>query len=524
MYRHLLRYNFRICAGLGPWLIVVPVGATMLVLFGLMSLASLIRTWTPGLVLEVLGPLLIAFVGANLLRPEYQYNSLETILTRPISFRIILSVRVLFAALGILALEALLCLYMTSVMHIEFSTPTVLFASAVSMAFLASLAIAVAAAWRSPTLGVAAAAAVWGLDLIAGPVLNPVVTLRGYAQSLAQPGELWDRWLLGKGILVALAVLLSIAAAKAARQPTAQRTIRRLVRSTVAVISIAVVYAGTGAGYKIHWMRQQEAALLNRSRLMYQQAFSVYGPVPVAYLFGPVFAQFVGYRPPWVKLPTATKGAFAPYREYEIEELREVAFGHPKSVWADNALFELGRMLTHEADQPDMGPEESRFGFECLELLVNEYPDSPFAPAALGRLTYLYGTFGRTAEADEAGHRLLNLYPSNEAAWETGTLLLERYWNEDRLEDALWVAENLARNGPEDDRPDALVEVGAVLAALDRRTEAEQRLNEAVEAASSLIMGIAADDKTLDDIDRMRKLSGARRRAQEELQALRDGK
>lgn len=524
MYRHLLRYNFRICAGLGPWLIVVPVAATMLVLFGLMSLTSLVRSSTPALVVEVLGPLLIAFVGANLLRPEYQYNSLETVLTRPISFRIIVTVRVLFAALGILALEALLCLYMATFMDVPFSILTALFASAVSMAFLASLAIAVAAAWRSPTLGVAAAAGVWALDLIAGPALNPVITLRGYAEALAHADQVGDRWLLGKGILVALTVLLTIAAARAARQPASQRTIRRLARSTVAAILVAAVYVASGAGYKIHWGRQHEAALLNRSRLTYQQAFSVYGPVPVAYVFGPVFAAFVGYRPPWAKLPTVAEGGLAPYREYEVERLRDVAFGHPNSIWADNALYELGRMSAREGDNADADFEDSRFALKCLETLAGEHPDSPFTPAALARLTYFYGTFGRIAEADEAGRRLLDLYPNNEAAWETATLLLERYWQEGRLKEALWVAEKLARNGPEDDRPDALVEAGAALAALGRRAEAEQRLNEAVAMANSLIMGMAEEEKTLDDIDRMRKLSGGRRRALEELEALRGGK
>jgi tetratricopeptide (TPR) repeat protein len=524
MYRHLLRYNFRICAGLGPWLLVVPVGATMLVLFGLMSLASLVRSWTPAVVVEVLGPLLLAFVGANLLRPEYQYNSLETILTRPISFRTILSVRVLFAALGVLALEALICLYMALVMHVEFNVPIAMLAAGVSMAFLASLAVAVAAAWRSPTLGVAAAAGVWALDLIVGPALNPVVTLRGYAQAVARPQEWWDAWILGKGVLAALAVVLILAAAKAARQPAAQRTIRRLVRSVIAIVLIATLYVASGAAYKVHWCREHEAMLVNRSRFVYRQAFRVYGPLPVAYLFGPAFARFVGYRPPWVDLPPGGSQEITPERQYDLDQLKQVAFGHPNSVWADNALYELGRALGAEGEGATVDRQTSRLGMECFEALVDGHPDSPFAPAGLARLSHLYEQVGQREESDEAGRRLLTLYPANEAAWETGELLLERYWSEDRLQDAHRVAEKLAANGPEDDRPDALVELGAVLAALGRRAQAEQRLNEAVAEASRLIMGIAEEEKTLDDISRMRQLSGARRRAQEELEALRAGK
>jgi len=521
MYRRLLRYNFRICAGLGPWLIVVPVAATMLVLFGLMSLASMVQGWTPAAVLETLGPLLLAFVGANLLRPEYQYNSLETILTRPISFRVILGVRLFFAALGVLALEALLCLYLSAVMHVEFSIPRTMFASAVSTAFLASLAVAVAAAWRSPTLGIAAAAAIWALDLISGPRLNPVLTLRGYALSLSRPDELWDAWLIGKGALAALTVLLLLAAGKAARQPAVQRSARRVVRSAAAILLIALLYIASGAGYKVQVCRGQEAVLLNRSRMAYQQSFAVYGPVPVAYLFGPVFARFVGYRAPGTKLPPRTSEEFTAERQYDLEQLKTVALGHPDSVWADNALYELGRLSTHDTDDPTGAVEVSSLGLSCLETLAGQHPESPFTPLALERLTYLYGSLGEPARADEAGRQLLNLYPSHEAAARTAALLLDRYEVEQRPEDALWVAEKLARSGAEDGRPEALIELGCALTTLGRRAEAEQRLNEAIEAATALILGIRADEKSLDEIDRLRKLNAARRRAQEELEALR---
>ncbi len=523
MYRRLLRYNVRICAGLGPWLIVVPVAATMLVLFGLMSLASMVQAWTPAAVLETLGPLLLAFVGANLLRPEYQYNSLETILTRPISFRVILGVRLFVAALGVLALEALLCLYLSAVMHVEFSILRTMFASAVSTAFLASLAVAVAAAWRSPTLGIAAAAAVWALDLISGPHLNPILTLRGYALSLSRPDELWDAWLVGKGALAALAVLLLLAAGKAARQPAVQRTARRVVRSAVAILLIALLYTASGAGYKVHVCRGQEAVLLNRSRMAYQQSFAVYGPVPVAYLFGPVFARFVGYRAPGTKLPPRSSEKLTPERQYDLEQLKTVALGHPDSVWADNALHELGRAFTHDTDDPTGAFEASRFGLDCLETLVSEYPESPFAPLALERLAYLYQKLGQTARADEAGRRLLNLYPSHEAAARTATMLLERFEAEQRPEDALWVAEKLTRSGAEDGRPEALIEFGCALTALGRRAEAEQRLTEAIEAANALALGVRSDAKSLDDIGRLRRFNAARRRAQEELEALRAG-
>lgn len=521
MYRRLLRYDLRICTGLGPWLIVVPVAGTMLVLFALMAMTSLVRAHTPVRILELLGPLLLAFVGVNLLRPEYQYNTLETVLTRPVSFHLILVTRVLFAAALVVALQVLLCLYMRTVMDKQFNATLAMLAALASIAFLASLAIAVAATWRSPMLGFGAAAAFWALDLVCGPRLNPVLTLNGYSADLARPDELWGHWWVGKTVLAALALLLVVVAGRAARRPAVQRSARRWVRGSIHILLIALAYVWSGAAYKVEWGRRHEVVLLNNSRQWYQRAFQMYGPVPVAHLFGPSFARLIGYRPPWVELPTAPGGQTASMRSYDRQQLRALAYGHPNSIWADNALFELGRSLI--AGEVNLGSpsQESREGIRCLESLASDHPDSPFAPLGLEKLVYVYEQRGRTAEGESAVRRLLTLCPESPSAQSAGRMVLSRLALEGRLEDALWIAETLAASASADDRPAALVEVGEVLVSLGRLDEARASYAEAVEIASGRTRALALiADKSPEDVQRLRELAAASRRAAEQLETL----
>ncbi len=522
MYRTLLRYNLRICTGLGSWLLVVPVGATMLVLFGVMAMVSVLKGGSPGLVLEAFGPILLAFVSTNLLRPEYQYGTLELALARPVSFRAILSARVLAASLVVIALVSGLGWYMQAVVRLPLNLPWALLATTVSMAFLASLAIAIAAAWRSPMLGLGVAAAFWALDLVAGPRLNPLLTLHGYEASRFYRGDLWDQWWLGKLLLAGLTVLLVIYAGRAAARPALQRTLARWVRTGLVVAFVALVYIATGAAYKVQWGIRHEAALQARSRFWYQQAFSVYGPVPVAYLMGPSFAHFVGYRAPWTPLPPGPDSGTR-QRLYDELRLREVAFGPASDRWADNALLELGRRATSGGSEAEAASDTVRMGIGALETLAREHPTSPLAPLGLEKLAAIYAATGRPADADNAVRRLVEVYPTTEAARRAGRVLLDQLMAQRRAADALPIADRLLSGATPDARPDCLVDVGCILAQLGRTEEATAKLNEALTAVTAATQALNAGEKSLDDITRMRKLVAARRRATEQLTALQAG-
>jgi ABC-type transporter Mla subunit MlaD len=65
------------------------------------------------------------------------------------------------------------------------------------------------------------------------------------------------------------------------------------------------------------------------------------------------------------------------------------------------------------------------------------------------------------------------------------------------------------------------VDLGSALAKSGRRGEATVRLNEAIAAAAQAMARLNASDKPQDDIDRLRKIGAAQRRARNELNALR---
>jgi len=524
VYRQLLRYNARICTGLGPWLIVVPVAATMLVLFALMAMTSLVRDATPVLVLETLGSILMAFVGVNLLRPEYQYNALETVLTRPVSFRVILTVRVFLGAVAVLALQALLGLFMRTVMDKPFGLGPGILAASVSMAFLTALAVAVAAAWRSPTFGFVAAAAFWVLDLLVGPGLNPILTLRGYSAFLAQPEREFGVWPWGKLALLILAAVLVVLAGKAAARPAIQRSIRRYVQTSVAVVAVLVVYVCSGAVYKVRWGEAHETELLNHSRLYYRTALQAYGPLTMAYLFGPAFARFTGSQGVLEKAGSRSASGLYIERGRDIQQLREAAFGYPNSRWADNALYELARLTAADAGA-ESADEDVRFGIQCLEQLVTQYPRSPFAAPALDRLATVYARMGRLQEARAAVDQLLDAYPGTASAAEAGRELLLRLTDRAapggaNLADALSVVEKLVKAAGPDDRPEFLLRQGLILSdpAIGRYQEAAAALQQADAEATARTQAVASvQEPDADLINLLRDMGDIRRQAKEAL-------
>jgi hypothetical protein len=525
VYRQLLRYNARICTGLGPWLIVVPVAATMLVLFALMAMTSLIREGTPVLVLETLGSILMAFVGVNLLRPEYQYNALETVLTRPVSFRVILTVRVFLGAVAVLALQALLALFMCTVMHKPFGLGLGLLAASASMLFLTALALAVAAAWRSPTFGFVAAAAFWVLDLLTGPSLNPFFTLRGYSAHLARPEAEFDVWVWGKLALLLVGLVLLVLAGKAAARPAIQRSVRRYVQTALAALAIILVYVCTGVVHKVEWGAAHEAQLVNHSRLYYRTALQAYGPLPVAYLFGPAFARFTGCQGFLGRLGAGAGTGLSIERGRDIEQLKVVAFGYSNSRWADNALYELGRLTAQDAESPTGDP---RLCIQCFEQLVTQYPQSPFAAPALERLYAVHAAGGRLQEARAAVDRLLDAYPGTPPAIDAGgrllrTLMDPRAPGGPNLPEALTIAEKLVKAARPADRPEFLLAQGLILGdpTIARNAEAIAALQQADREAAERVQAAASvQEPDADVINLMRDMGDIRSQAKAALQRL----
>lgn len=520
-----VRYNARLCASLGPWLLVVPVASAMLVLFALMAVTSLVHGFTVVMVLEYLGSLVMAFVGASLLRPEYQYNTLETVLTRPVSFRKIVGVRLAFAGTGVLGVLAWMGLYANVMMNKTFDLGTALLAAAVSMAFLTAAAVLVGALTRSPLTGFLAATAFWAVDVVFHGRLNPAVMLAGYGSALqADFRGIYASWQQGKLILLFLTVVLLWTAGRAGARPAGQWNLRRLVRTTILSLLLAGFYLGSGGVYKVHWGIAHERELLNQARPWYQHAFRCYGAVPVAALMGPAFARYVGYRAPWTKLSKDPDGLLTDVHYYEQEQLRIVAFGSTRGRWVDNALYDLGRALISEWEEQPFHPRH-RLGVKCLEELARSHPDSPFAPLGMEKLAHAYQRMNNPAAADRTVRDLVRRYPGSAAALGAGEALAARLRDEGRIREAIALLQPLARATASDDQPRVLLELGDLFAMASpaQPRQARAAYKKADQVCVELLATLASlRDPGADQIHRRRELNGLHREIRHRLAAVGD--
>jgi hypothetical protein len=296
----------------------------------------------------------------------------------------------------------------------------------------------------------------------------------------------------------------------------------------VAVLVGVLAYLCTGVVYQVKWGEAHEAELLNRSRLWYQTALVPYGPLPVAYLLGPAFARFVGYRAPGADLASTPGGVPPSRRDYDRQQLSTAAFGYPGSRWADNALYELGRRML-EGDNETASADEARLGLKCLEELVAEHPASPFAPPALERLAGAYERLGRLQDSRGAVDRLLGVYPTSPFATKAGRALLTKLADPaapggPRLPEAVAVADKLVRAAGPDDRPELLLQRGLILAdatvgrAAEAQTVLQQAADEGTARAREAMAAMSEPD--VEVLQRVRGLNDVSRRAKAELQKL----
>ena len=282
--RSLWGYNLRILLGNSYWLIVTPIVATMLVLFWNIATAGLGSAGKCVQTIEVLAPLLGAMLCAYMVAPE-QGGVAELVFVRPISMEKLLLLR-LVTAFGFVLVLLIppLAIYRLTVP--EFPVLLTVFSALCSAIFLSALAMALASATRQPLLGLGLAGAFWAFDLALGSVFNPALTLHGLADQVSGSAQL-DLWAVSKTLLVVLGALLYLWNRSLLGRPTAPRRPLVLARNVAFVVLLLLAYVYTGAAAKVLYLTHNEARLGNQSWMLYQHSFRPYGPVPVAWLFGP---------------------------------------------------------------------------------------------------------------------------------------------------------------------------------------------------------------------------------------------
>ncbi len=488
-------YNIRILLGNSYWLIVTPVAGAQLVLFWNMAVVSASSAPTAVRTVELLAPILAAFLCAHALAPEHGKVG-ELVFVRPVSVERVLLLRMAAVfAFVLIVISPVLILDMFRVQ--DFPLGAAVAAALPGMALMSVIALAAANALRQPLLGFAAVAAFWALDVATGGYFNALVSLRGYGNWLAQE-PMSELWLTNKLVLCGLAVVIYLGLRKTLGKPAAPRRLRTaVVRAAVAVV-VLVLYAGTGAGYKLAYGLRHEQELGIQSRLWYQVQFGRYGPAPVARLFGPAFPLYLqpDLSRETISLNSANTTLVTPV---DVSRMRLLLRRYPRSIWADNAQLEIalyamrGRpreeqlLIGRQAGQRqtaqrlvDQDLESARREFETL---VDRYPRSPFGPLALSKMSAIGLAKLDFALAVGSLQRLIRDFGGSPQAYEAGLDLNAYYLCVGETDRALEAADAAAAAAPWDVQGKALLAAGRAAEAGGKADVARDRYQKAKESA-----------------------------------------
>lgn len=482
--RALLRYNFQIVMGHTYWLMVVPIAATMLVLFMHMALKSLFihKFSMASKTVELLAPILAAYLCTHVLGPEYRYRITELTFSKPYAANRIVLLRILAVFLMVSFLMGILLGIFRRGIYPGLPVWNIVKAAFPSMLFLSMLGLTVATLFRQPTVGLAFAGIYWGLDAYQGLQLHPLLSLQAYAGHLADHDLAWS-WRFSKGLLLALGGLLYVLNSRLMVRPEGPRNWRTTGRSIAILGEILLAYLVTGAACKVAYGARQESQHPTLARLWYRQQFKVYGSLPVARLFGRPFTLYLGRQG-----RSQQEGGEAMMQTgrtpQDLQMLQRLLQRYPRSRWAPNALYELAR-ATKAGVSPDLASLDPLL---LYRRLVEQYPDSAFAPAALEEMAQYAQAVGDHATMQWAQEYLLTRYPNRP---QVGSVA-EAYARSAELRGprdmqlALQTLEKAQQVAPRSSQPHLLGAAGDLLASLGQREEALQRYRKAVQLLEQL--------------------------------------
>lgn len=515
--RALLRYNFAIVWGHTPWLVAIPVAASMLVLFWRMALASMFAPSQAAQTTESVAPILAAFLCAHLLGVEYRHHIEEITFSKPYAGRRIVYLRLLAVYVLIAFLVAVMLFVYAKGMGASFPVAGVVLAGIPSIFFLSMLSLMVATLFRQPAVGILAAGLYWAADAYGNVELHPLLSLQGYAAFLRMD-DLSAWWLPGKLLLLALGVALYLVNVRLIGRPQGIRTRAKSVRNAAILLAAAFLYLYTGALSKIAYGLQHEREWPNQARVWYRERFQIYGSIPAARIVGASFADYVGSYG-GTSEDESGRGVATGRTPRDLARLRRLTERAPQSRWADHALYDLARAA--QAEAKGMEPSEAR---SLYYQLAERYPRSAFAPSALQRLGALSAGAGDAHTAEWAQQRLIERYPASEEAAKAVRALSQAWSHAGRHEDAVALVEGMASRTLAQERPALWRTAGDLLAAAGRQLEARERYQRALSELDTLLAQVNAELDRHEDIppvlmERRNQLNRQRRETQRAITA-----
>lgn len=516
----LLRYNARLVVLNSYWLFVVPLIASQLVLFWHMAMKSLLGDSAAYVAqtTELAAPLFAAFLCAHVLAPEYHNRLEDIVFSRPVPFARTVLARLVTMYVFLAALIALMLFVDHLALHAQYDLAAVVLAGLPAVFFLSMLSLAVAAVWHSPVAGFAVAGAVWAGDALLGARLNPLLTLHAYANKLAEVPAAGDDLLVSKGLLCLGGVVLAVVAARAVGRPASPLKWRSLLRAGLAVVLGLLLYVGSGAAYR---MEQLVALETNREalpdlRLTHQQAFAPYGRLPLAYLFGPAYAHYIGYPVRRDFQDWELRGG----RQAKANDLRTVVFSYPRSRWADKAFYELIRVAAQVTDNGQAltsGPGgeliNRRTALQYCRDFLRDYAASPFGPLVAERMLTLARTMNDEGQVRAAYELLVTKYAADPLASETASKMMAFYAQQGRTNEAVAAAETALRAMAAGGDPRSLMAIGDFLRSLGRLEPAGRAYRQALTSARAARATVPVDENPDDPavFEQIRARGAARR-------------
>lgn len=423
----LIRYNFRVLMFNNWWLLVIPIAASQLTVFWTATTQQQFHPDLPATVVELVSPLLAAFLCAHLLSAEYRSGIGAVLASKPIDISKVVLWRLLIALglvwlLGALSLAA----FYFGMEPYPFTPP--LLAMMSSSLFLALLALTFATLFRHPLTGFGVATLYWAMDLPTGPPLNPYLSLKSLSSSYLLPGTppgqpLTDYWWVAKIILVVTAITLYLLHKNLLFTLGSPLTLRKRRRTVAWIVGMLSFYIVTGATVKVIFGYTHRGTLFPDDASWFRKQFAPFGPVPVSALFGANFRGYVGSIPNAWRIQQEGESDTLGDNQQHRKDLEAIITNTPNSLWAPSAADMLARFRGRGKDAPDSRVETYR-------LLIQRYPDSPYLAHALQQIGHIYSEAtnydsGFDVKARTAYEELLKRFPSGDYAHEALRYLAE---------------------------------------------------------------------------------------------------
>ena len=430
------------------WLIVFPLIVSQLTVFWLL-ITKRFSIDLPAQSIEMITPILGAFLGAHLLSAEYGSRVGALLASRPVNIGNIVILRVLVMLSLVLGLAGLSLLAFYLGME-PFNVAPFILACIPSTLFLTLLALTFATLFRHALAGFGVAALYWAFDLVPGAPLNPYLSLKSLASFysvLAIPDRqaFVQNWWIAKIVLLAAAILLYFFHSKIVFSLGTPLSHRLRRRAAFCATALPLLYLFSGAAVKMSFGYANRGKLAPNDLAWFRYQFSSYGPIPMASLFGSEFTSYLGQGANLWRLSEGEDTDLMGDNAKHINDLHGILRRHPNSPWAPSAAEAIARLEGHLQKTPD---EE----IALYRSITERDPKSPYLAYAFRQTALTLANAGRADEAHSAYAELLQKVPETEFASEALRYQIE--WNRSKgmLPEATRLAKQWIAAAPLQDR------------------------------------------------------------------------